>query len=610
MTNPNAKSAAGENANARHYYWLGLAVVALAFIVAAALTWRRWPDVLVDYGTQLYMPWRIANGAVLYRDLFYFSGGPFSQYFNALLFNIFGVSFSTLFAANLAFAAAMVCVVYRGFASAAGILTATLICLGVVLVFVFGQYTLGGNYNFIAPYTQESTHGIIFSIAAIACLSDWIQRNKVVSVGCAGFCTGLVFLTKPDIFVALAGTAVAGFIIFYLTHALKNVVKSLGIFLLAGMVPPLFFFLYFLHQQSVGESLRAIAFDWVPVFQGVITKNAFYRWCTGLDYPMVHLEEIVGSFLAVIVVLAVYAWVLRWAKHFNSKWIRSPYVTVLILISPLLAWAGWFDWRQCGWPLPLLGLSTCALIAWNYKKLERPPAFPLLWSLFGLALLAKLGLFPRISHYGFALAMPAFASMVYLLFWLLPTLLEKKWGVPSREFRIMTGLVLLVGIGNLFDQAQWLYAKKTLPIGSGGDQILTYNTEEGAATAAALAWAQSNVPPDATMAVLPDAIMFNYLARRVNPTPCLFWDPNSIGVYGQATMVAAFEAHPPDYIFLVQRDSSEFGKGYFGSSPDFGLELMQWVQKNYQPLVLIGHEPLKNELFGIEVLKRLREHPQ
>ncbi len=76
-------------------------MVALAFVFAAAISWRRWPDLLVDFGGQLYIPWRLANGAVLYRDLFYFAGGPLSQYFNALLFKIFGTSFLTLIVANL-----------------------------------------------------------------------------------------------------------------------------------------------------------------------------------------------------------------------------------------------------------------------------------------------------------------------------------------------------------------------------------------------------------------------------------------------------------------------------------------------------------------------------
>ena len=65
------------------FFGPGLAVVALAFVFAATISWRRWPDLLVDFGGQRDMPWRIAHGAVLYRDLFYFDGGPSSQYFNA-----------------------------------------------------------------------------------------------------------------------------------------------------------------------------------------------------------------------------------------------------------------------------------------------------------------------------------------------------------------------------------------------------------------------------------------------------------------------------------------------------------------------------------------------
>jgi len=69
-------------------------------------------------------------------------------------------------------------------------------------------------------------------------------------------------------------------------------------------------------------------------------------------------------------------------------------------------------------------------------------------------------------------------------------------------------------------------------------------------------------------------------------------------------MTAAFEKNPPDYICLVSRDTSEFGVGPFGQSPDYGLELMQWIEKNYQPVYLIGHEPFRSGLFGVEIWKR------
>jgi hypothetical protein len=615
VTSPDPKTSGGGNVPSRRHgltvpppvaKLLGLEIITLLFVITATLTWRKWPDVLVDFGIQLDIPWRILRGAVLYRDLFYFAGGPFSQYFNALLFKIFGVSFSTLIAANLVLTAAMIVVVYRYFLAATDVWTATLIGAGIVMVFAFAEYVENGNYNYITPYSHEATHGLVLSIFATAALSDWMKKRRIWIGAVAGFCAGLVLLTKPEIFLALAAAILAAMFVFYLKHGPKNFAKSMAAFFPAVALPPCFFFFYFLRKESCPDSLRSVFFGWVPLVEGKVMENQFYRWCTGLDAPLAHLSRIAIDSVALVFVLALYAVLLWMMKTRELKWIKSRTVALLIIISPLLIWAVTFDWRQCGWPLPLLSLAACILIAWNYKKLEPAQTFPLLWSIFGLVLLAKLGLFPRIEHYGFVLAMPAFVSSVYLLFWLLPFLLETKFGVPARPFRIMVGMVLLIGFAFLFDQSQLLYAKKNLALGNGGDKIVTYNvsSEKSQVISDALSWAAQYMPTNATLAVLPEGVMLNYLTRRVNPTPCLFWDPNALAVFGQARMTAAFEQNPPDYIFLVDRDFSEFGVGNFGSSPDFGLALMQWVQKNYQTKVVFENETARAGSFGIKVLKR------
>lgn len=606
VANPDPKESRAENNSARHSFWLGLAVIATAFVLAAALTWRKWPDLLVDFGGQLYIPWRLANGAVLYRDLFYFAGGPLSQYFNALLFKIFGVSFSILIFANLTLTAALLCIVYQRFLAAADIWTAALMGVGIVFVFAFPQYTAIGNYNYITPYSHEAFHGLVLSILAIALLSDWINRGKPAAAAAAGFCLGLVFLAKPDIFIALAVVVVAASILFCRKWLRQHGGKSLVGLMAASVVPSLFFFAYFLRVESARDSLRSVLFGWLPLLHGTVTKSPFYIWCTGMDQPLPHLENIVLYFLAVVLVVIIYAFALWWAGKLNL--LPARYAVWAALLLPLLYWAAArFNWIECGWPLPLLCLSSCVLLAWNYKKMDRPPVFPLLWSIFGLVLLAKLGLLPRIWHYGFVLAMPAFISSLYLLFWLLPHLLERAFKISPLPFRIMVGLVLLMGFYNLFNGSQTLYSKKSLVLGQGGDKILTYNldSDQSPAICATLLWSEKYLPANATLAALPQGVMFNYLTRHVNPTPDLDWNPTMFTVFGQDRMIEAFAKNPPDYIFIVEWNASDFGVGYFGSSPDYGQALMQWIQKNYAPQVLIGNEPLKDGRFGIKILKRL-----
>ncbi len=587
--------------------WAGLAVVAVAFVAVAAVSWRKWPDVLVDFGLQLYLPWRICEGQVLYRDLHYLAGGPLSQYFNALLFKIFGVSFRTLIFANLAITATLLVLIYRRFLAAADRWTATTICLGIVLVFAFNEYQVVGNYNYIAPYSHELFHGLVLSILAVAFLSDWINKPKLRYAFAAGFCFGLVFLTKPEIFVALAAGVVTAFILFYAKAGRSGfMVKSATAFLAAAVIPALGFFLYFLSVEDWRASLYATAFAWAPLWLTPVAQNHFYLWCTGLDTPVAHLREMAIHFFCVALLVALYARLFQRETRFGTE--RT---TQLVLLIPLLAAAAWFNWLNSGASLPLLGLAACILLWRNYQNLsvEREMAFPLLWSVFGLVLLAKLGLFSRVWHYGFALAMPAAITALFLLFWLLPVLLEKKYDVAPRPFRLAVWLALMIGFGVLVRDSESWYSTKDLAVGKGGDQILAFDPRlnpAGAGVRLTLEWIEKNVPRDGTLAVLPEGTTINYLSRRVNPTPCLDWTPTVLTAFGQAGMTAAFEKNPPDYIFLVERDTAEFGIGYFGRSPGYGVELMQWIGENYQPVYLIGHEPLANGLFGIEVLKRLQ----
>ncbi len=580
----------------------GLIPVAAAFLLAAAVSWRKWPDILVDFGLQLYLPWRISAGQVLYRDLHYLAGGPLSQYVNALLFKIFGVSFRTLIFANLGITAAVLVLIYRRFLAAADRLTATTIGLCVVLVFAFNEYLPRGNYNYIAPYSHEIFHGLVLSIFTVALLSSWVNRENIGFAFAAGFCFGLVFLTKPDIFVALTISAAAAFVLFCMTRRRRVLIlKSLAAFLLAASIPLLGFFLYFLTAEDWRESLRSVTFAWWPVFRHV-EKGPFYLWCLGLDIPAVRIFQMATHFLSLALAVGFYVVLIRRIKKW--KWIVPAGWLTLLLVAAFT-----LNWHDSGASLPLLALSLCLLLSMNFKTLaaDRETAFPLLWSVFSLLLLAKLGLFSRIWHYGFALAMPAAVSAIYLLLWVVPRLLEKRYEIDPRPFRLAVWLALMIGFGILFFQSASWYASKTLPVGSDGDEIVAFDPEvdpAGQGVKQALDWLDINVPRAATLAVLPEGTTINYLSRRINPTPCVDWTPTVLSAFGQTNMTAAFEKSPPDYILLVERETSEFGAGYFGSYPGYGTDLMQWIEKNYRPVLLLGHEPLRNGLFGIKILKR------
>jgi len=593
--------------------WAGLALVGGVFALAAALSWRRWADVLVDFGMQLYLPWRISEGEVLYRDMMYLTGGPLSQYFNALLFKIFGVSFRTLIFANLTITAGMVVLVYRRFLAAADRLTATMVCLGIVLVFAFQHFGLIGNFNYITPYCHEVFHGLVLSIVVVAWLSSWLEKEKIQFALAAGLGAGLVFLTKPEIFLALTVCAGVAFGMGFNYKPSGFAVKSLAAFLLAGLVPLLVFFASFLRVEDWQASAHSVISTWTPLWHTPITQDPYYQWCLGLDTPFFYLKKMRLHFIFIVGVSAIYALVFRRGTELWFKWIKPSWLVMPLLVAPLLVLAIILSWDDCGRSLPLLGLSACGLLAINCRNAATRPAviFPLLWNVFGLVLLAKLGFFTRISHYGFALAMPAFAGAVYLFIWLLPMLLEQRCQVRFHLFRATAGLVLLTGFVHLFLHSESYYLQKNVPVGRGGDKIMAYGPAMDpfhGRVEVALSWIQINVPPDATLAVLPEGTMINYLSRHVNPSPCLVWVPPVMAVFGQTNMAAAFEENSPDYVLIIARNASEFGVGYFGYYRGYGTELMQWIDDHYDrvyPADQTGTPPFGNRpFFGVQIMKR------
>jgi hypothetical protein len=186
-----------------------------------------------------------------------------------------------------------------------------------------------------------------------------------------------------------------------------------------------------------------------------------------------------------------------------------------------------------------------------------------------LFLTAKMGLYCRIWHYGFILAMPAFASAVCLLFWLLPKLLAKH-GVHPGLFRARWRSSCFGGL-RLFVQSQIIYQDKTIAVGAGGDQMLRRLFPSSIPSAR-----PCNPPCRGWKPIFRPAPRWPCCRRarwsitsRAAPTRRIFSSgiPVSFSMFGQDNMTAAFERHAPDYIMLIHRDGSEYGVKFFGQQP-------------------------------------------
>jgi hypothetical protein len=594
----------GGKTSSRRDAVIAAVVIGAVFATLTIRTWRRWPDLVVDFGAQLYMPWQISTGAVLYRDVHYLAGGPLSQYYHALLFKIFGVSFLTLVISNLVVLTLLLAVIYLCFYRWSNQLTAITACAAVLLVFAFGHYTTVGIFNYITPYSAEVVHGLVLSVLAVALLAGWFESGNEWLAGAAGLCGGLTFLTKPDMFLALMLTGMCGVALFWLSRRKeKRSGRSLALMAGGGLIPAAGFFLLFFCVEDFQQSVRSVFAAWIPLLTTSAANNPFYRWCLGLDQPWFHLQQSFSQFLRLAGV-AVVCGVLCWRRIPA----RSAYLLAILLAIGLIKISWQFNWFNCGHCLPLVCLTLLALLVWRGAKhgWEAPVVFATLWTVWSLALLAKLGFFCRIWHYGFALAMPAFVSALYFLLWALPQQLE-RCGFRPALFRGLLWLMLLPGLARLAESSLKLYSDKTMAIGSGADTILAFNPHYrpmDGDVADALRWVETNLPPSATLAVLPQGALLNYLSRHTNPCGYAAWNPPELAAFGQEKMTVAFIAHSPDYVIELFVDYGEYDEKIFGREKRFGLEVQQWIDAHYQLVHLIGHDWLTDRQFGIKILKK------
>jgi hypothetical protein len=63
-------------------------------------TWGHWGNLTVDSGHEMYVPAVLAEGKVLYRDV-WFMYGPVAPYLNSYLFRFFGLHLNVLYWAGL-----------------------------------------------------------------------------------------------------------------------------------------------------------------------------------------------------------------------------------------------------------------------------------------------------------------------------------------------------------------------------------------------------------------------------------------------------------------------------------------------------------------------------
>jgi hypothetical protein len=579
------------------------AIHVIVFVLLTWWSWRKWPDPIIDFGRELYVPWQITHGRVLYRDIASLFG-PLSPYVNALWFTLFGVSLRTLVFCNLAIFAAMTAAIYDMVRRSTDRVTAMTASLAVLLLFGFAQYGGLGNYNFVTPYSHEATHGLALCVALLFCLHRGLSSGRATFVVLAGLCFGLAHLTKPEISLAATTVTIVAFAGVWMSDGVprRSLSKTGPIFIATAALAPLLFFLYFSRHMPVHEALRAVAGAWAPTFVPGITANNFYRMGMGLTQPWTNVLRAVTVFAVIVLFYAA----LAGASSRNNR-----------LLQLAMAGVGIYLAQSGRYPpaLPLVGLTALIVFAMLFLRARQDGddalrVLPLVtWSTLAIVLLSKMALNARLNHYGFYLALPVAVSAVTLICYAIPGELARRSSIQaSQKFRQLALFTLAAAAVPFLAHTNAWFQTRVVQVGFGPDRIWASNAPgmfpPDAVQTALEDLSARTLQPAASFAVLPEGVMMNYLLRRESPLRVLTVMPPEVLAFGEDEVLKSLAAAPPDFVVLLQRDVTEYEYPTFGTDLRYGQRTMEWVKARYHVARTIGTAPHDPSSPAIQIFER------
>ncbi len=550
------------------------------FFVFAWLTWGHWGEFSrYDTGREMYVPYAILRGRMLYRDLWY-TYGPLAPYANAALFYLFGTHLRVLYLWGLIqtlVAALTLFAISRRLLP----LSAAFLAAGCFLLQAF-QIDL---FNFVLPYAYATTLASVFSLLALYfCVRHGLGEPGRNLWG-AGACAALSLLAKQEFGAAS-----------YLTVA----------FLISA-------------DAISGGSVQKLVSGFLVCLPGLLVNTAVYGWFAWRLSPSFLFLENLNSPFSYHMRAVGAQWIRRYGLRLDLRDIVSSMVTAV------LAMAGWFIiaflLRQLSarrWALPALG--TILLAAWAALRVLRRQVsgplyvygLPLLMFPSGMTWIAIAMLFLSMFQWrrspsdrrSLSIAVVCLYALligVRIAFLVLPV----YYGVYCSQALFVVFLIVLVritaGACEGWKTSPSLWVRRCVLAAEACGLLITlfpnpgvhpalvhtkrgdiYGTPaESAVYRQLLSFIEQKKAAGQRVLVLPQEISLYFFTATLAPTRWYGLQPGVLEPEErEREYVAQLEKEDMDYILLSNRKTDEYGL------PDFGIDycrtVYHWIESHYE----------------------------
>ena len=559
-----------------------ISIGALCFLWLALVTfgWARWGSVTIDCGRELYVAAALAEGKMLYRDVWYLYG-PGAPYLNSWLFRTFGVHLNVAYlggslAGLIAMLALFRCALYFAPLSVA-------FAIGyIVLIQSFG----GGIFNYPLPYAYASVYG---SVAACLFLLYAIRsafNPTKINLLWVGVWSAVALLMKLEFGLACFGSLA----VLQVGLILRQRSWHAALSNLSTVTPALL--------------ICAVVIAWMISIGGVafITQENFMSWPTsyfmqkygqywlrrwGYDLSLSQLQNV----LALTVGFAAFwvgfrFWLLA---VFRKLWSRA--VCTVLGAGTVVVWTETperlnSDIAMLVFPPPMvfmvaLAIPLAGFLFWRSRSCARRLA-SLVLMIFSplLAFRILFGMIP--GDYAIYYNGPVLVAFFLLLLGIVIPGSHSQNSVGARGARLFVcaavcGWVTLLAIPRYSDLRTGRVAFE-----SERGTIYVRETTLPAWADAVNFMRQAKQAGEAVMSIPEDTALY-FFAGVLSPTRVFAFTPGTLSPGPMtAKTIAEMEAVPVRYVIWSKRQFPEYGVPEFGV--DFDVPFAEYIRRNYRPV--------------------------
>jgi hypothetical protein len=546
--------------------WLVPAVAAFsaATVRLFVISRGKWSDAIIDSGREWIVPDALARGELLYQDVVYWFG-PFTAYFHAAFFRVFGSSFRTLVVAGVVGSIGVLAALFFALRAVTGRREAVLWTALAVPALVF-MPNAGGS---ILGMRATAWHAAAFALAAVAILIRTAEQDRWWCAPLAGALAALAGLCRTEWGLATLGAA--GLVVLHRgadrRKAWPKEVWLFGAFFVvfAGVFV---FFGIRAGWDSFTRDAPVLLVNLPAATRSHVVLAGVSAWRDGI-WTLLYSTAI---WLGVFFLMEIVA--LQRADASRARRRLGP-LAVLLLLFGVVAWrggglSGGLIWSAA----PFVCAAACVV---GLRSGRQPVATALMgFGTLGVLLSHRRLFFIEDAPY---VGPPLLFAFVCAAGLCSMTVAHERGGPMQERLRVGFAVLLVLLTGVAFSSRLLEYGRDDrVPIGGSGG-FLSARAELAREIEELDTAIRASSREEEGLVVFPEGEILNFLSGRKNPIRHKLYLPGYLNSGNEKEILGELQRAAPATAVIWRRVRGEYGAGFFGE--DYGGEIRRWIGENY-----------------------------